>query len=66
MMEGIDALLFDLQDVGTRVYTFIYTMAYCMEACLRYGKKMIVLDRPNPITENRLKGICWILRIGHL
>ncbi len=49
MMSHIDVLLYDLQDVGTRVYTFIYTMAYCMEACARFGKRFIVLDRPNPV-----------------
>lgn len=56
MMEGIDVLLFDLQDVGTRVYTFIHTMAYCMEACTEYEKKMVVLDRPNPIGGVHVEG----------
>ncbi len=49
MLSDLDALVFDLQDVGCRVYTFIYTMANSMIACARFGKKMIVLDRPNPI-----------------
>ena len=49
MLSGLDALVFDLQDVGGRVYTFIYTMANSMIACAKYGKKMFVLDRPNPI-----------------
>jgi len=49
MLLGIDALVFDLQDVGVRVYTFIYTMANAMRACAKFGKKMFVLDRPNPI-----------------
>lgn len=49
MLENIDILLIDIQDVGTRVYTFIYTMSYCMEAAAKYGKKIVVLDRPNPI-----------------
>jgi uncharacterized protein YbbC (DUF1343 family) len=49
MLSGLDALVFDLQDVGGRVYTFIYTMANSMIACAKNGKKMIVLDRPNPI-----------------
>jgi len=49
MLLSIDALVFDLQDVGGRVYTFIYTMANAMEACAKFGKKMFVLDRPNPI-----------------
>ncbi|MEO6589465.1 MAG: DUF1343 domain-containing protein [Pyrinomonadaceae bacterium] len=49
MLSGLDALVFDLQDVGGRVYTFVYTMANSMIACAKYGKKMFVLDRPNPI-----------------
>lgn len=49
MLADLDALLFDIQDVGTRYYTFIYTMAYVMQAGAEYGKKVIVLDRPNPI-----------------
>ena len=56
MMDDIDVLIFDLQDVGTRVYTFIYTMAYCMEACAEQGKPLIVLDRPNPINGTRIEG----------
>ncbi len=49
MFDPIDILLVDLQDVGTRVYTFIYTLAYCMEAARQWDKKVVVLDRPNPI-----------------
>jgi uncharacterized protein YbbC (DUF1343 family) len=49
MLEPIDALVFDLQDVGSRYYTFIYTMLHAMQACAAYGKTMVVLDRPNPI-----------------
>jgi uncharacterized protein YbbC (DUF1343 family) len=49
MIRDLDVLLFDLQDVGTRVYTFIWTMAYCMQACARWGRRFVVLDRPNPI-----------------
>jgi uncharacterized protein YbbC (DUF1343 family) len=49
MLEPIDALVFDLQDVGSRYYTFIYTMLHALEACAAHGKTMIVLDRPNPI-----------------
>jgi uncharacterized protein YbbC (DUF1343 family) len=56
MLQDIEVLLFDLQDVGTRVYTFIHTMAYCMQACALYGKRMIVLDRPNPINGRRIEG----------
>ncbi|MEJ2203202.1 MAG: DUF1343 domain-containing protein [Gemmatimonadota bacterium] len=49
MLEGLDAVLFDLQDVGVRVYTFIWTMALCMEACAEAGVRFVVLDRPNPV-----------------
>lgn len=50
MLENVDVIVFDLQDIGTRYYTFIYTMAYVMEACAEYGKHFVVLDRPNPIS----------------
>jgi uncharacterized protein YbbC (DUF1343 family) len=56
MMKDLDLLICDLQDAGTRVYTFINTMAYCMEACTAYGKQMIVLDRPNPINGRQVEG----------
>jgi uncharacterized protein YbbC (DUF1343 family) len=56
MLADIDVLVYDLQDVGTRVYTFINTMAYCMEACAQYGKRMLVLDRPNPINGFQVEG----------
>ncbi len=49
MLTGLDTLLIDLVDVGTRVYTFIYTLAYCLEAAAEFGKRVIVFDRPNPI-----------------
>lgn len=50
MLDGLDAVLFDLQDVGVRVYTFVWTMLLAMEACRDAGVKFVVLDRPNPIT----------------
>ena len=56
MMAPIDILLVDLQDVGTRVYTFIYTLSHCMEAARQYGKKIIVMDRPNPVGGLRVEG----------
>ena len=49
MLDGVDVLVFDLQDVGVRVYTFIWTMTLAMEACRDAGVKFVVLDRPNPI-----------------
>ena len=56
MMDLIDVMLVDLQDVGTRVYTFVYTLSHCMEAAQQYGKKIIVLDRPNPLGGLRVEG----------
>ncbi len=56
MFENIDVILIDLVDVGTRVYTFMYTMAYCMKAAVQYGKKVVVLDRPNPIGGEKIEG----------
>jgi uncharacterized protein YbbC (DUF1343 family) len=55
MLRGLDVLVIDLQDVGTRVYTFIYTMANCMRAAARHGLPVIVCDRPNPIGD-RIEG----------
>lgn len=63
MLENLDALVFDLQDVGCRVYTFIYTMANAMRACAKYGKKFYVLDRPNPIGGIKVEGN--LLEKGH-
>lgn len=56
MMEQVDIIVFDIQDIGARYYTYIYTMAYMMEACARTGKRMIVLDRPNPIGGVEVEG----------
>ena len=56
MLEMIDILLIDLQDVGTRVYTFASTMLGCLKAAARDGKKVIVLDRPNPLGGDLVEG----------
>jgi uncharacterized protein YbbC (DUF1343 family) len=56
MVEGVDALVFDVQDVGSRYYTFIYTMLHALEACTRHRKRLIVLDRPNPLGGVALDG----------
>ncbi|AIF44212.1 exo-beta-N-acetylmuramidase NamZ domain-containing protein [Virgibacillus sp. SK37] len=56
MLEGIDVLLFDIQDVGTRFYTYIYTMAYAMEAAQENDIPFIVLDRPNPLGGHKVEG----------
>jgi uncharacterized protein YbbC (DUF1343 family) len=49
MLRGLDVLVIDLQDVGTRIYTYIHTMANCLRAARKHGIKTIVCDRPNPI-----------------
>lgn len=56
MLEGIDVLLFDIQDVGDRAYTYISTLAYVMQAAARYNKAVWVLDRPNPIGGSIIEG----------
>jgi len=48
-LADIDILAFDIQDVGSRFYTYLYTMAYAMEACAENGKTCVVFDRPNPL-----------------
>jgi len=58
MMAHIDTLIIDIQDVGTRVYTFIYTLSYCMEAAKKAGKTIVILDRPNPISGRQVEGNC--------
>lgn len=49
MLADIDTLVIDLQDVGTRVYTFVWTVVKCMEACARSRTQIVLLDRPNPL-----------------
>ncbi len=56
MLRGLDALVFDLQDVGCRSYTYLSTMARCMEAAGENNLEFIVLDRPNPLGGNRVEG----------
>jgi uncharacterized protein YbbC (DUF1343 family) len=48
MLQNLDVLLFDIQDVGVRFYTYISTLHYVMDACAEYDKSLLVLDRPNP------------------
>jgi uncharacterized protein YbbC (DUF1343 family) len=55
-LEGIDVLVFDIQDVGARPYTYMSTLAYVMESAKQYGKEIWVLDRPNPIGGVRVEG----------
>ncbi len=56
MLAGVDSVLVDIQDVGTRVYTFATTVLYLMQACARSGRKVIILDRPNPINGKDVEG----------
>ncbi|HEU4390339.1 MAG TPA: DUF1343 domain-containing protein [Blastocatellia bacterium] len=56
MLSGIDVLVFDIPDVGTRVYTFAYTMALAMQAARDHGTSFVVLDRPNPIGGTAIEG----------
>jgi uncharacterized protein YbbC (DUF1343 family) len=56
MIADIDTFVVDLQDVGCRIYTYTYTMANCMIAAAKFGKKVVVCDRPNPITGVAVEG----------
>ena len=56
MLEGVDLLIFDVQDVGVRFYTYISTLYECMKAAGRLGVPFLVLDRPNPIDATRVEG----------
>jgi uncharacterized protein YbbC (DUF1343 family) len=56
MLRDLDVLVVDLQDVGTRVYTYVYTMANCMRAAARHGVQVVVCDRPNPVGGDDIEG----------
>ena len=56
MLKGIDVLVYDIQDIGVRSYTFISTMGYTMEAAAELGMEYVVLDRPNPLSGFRVEG----------
>jgi len=56
MLENVDTIVFDLQDVGCRIYTFVYTMANCMRAAKKFGKRVVICDRPNPINGVAIEG----------
>lgn len=58
MMDQIDVLIIDLQDVGTRVYTFLSTVSYCLEEAAKTGKTILILDRPNPVNGVQVEGNC--------
>lgn len=57
MLREVDVIVVDLQDVGTRIYTFMYTMANCMRAAKKFGRKVIACDRPNPIGGTEVEGV---------
>ena len=56
MMDEIDLMVYDIQDIGCRSYTYISTMGNLMEACQKYGKELVVLDRPNPLGGKKIEG----------
>ena len=56
MLRDVDVLVFDMQDVGARCYTYVSTMGLCMEAAGEAGKEFVVLDRPNPLGGDRVEG----------
>jgi uncharacterized protein YbbC (DUF1343 family) len=56
MLADVDVLVFDMQDVGARFYTYLYTMSLAMEAAAECGKRFVVLDRPNPINGVQVEG----------
>src|SRR5262245_43909211 len=56
MLRNVDVLVIDLQDVGTRVYTYVYTMANCMRAAARHRVRVVVCDRPNPVNGDAIEG----------
>jgi uncharacterized protein YbbC (DUF1343 family) len=56
MLKDVDVLVYDIQDIGCRSYTFISTMGLAMEACAELGKEFMVLDRPNPVGGNKVEG----------
>jgi uncharacterized protein YbbC (DUF1343 family) len=56
MVEGLDVLVFDIQDIGTRYYTYVWTMAHSMEAAAEHGLDFVVLDRPNPVGGELVQG----------
>jgi uncharacterized protein YbbC (DUF1343 family) len=59
MLANVDVLVYDIQDIGARTYTYISTLNYCQQAAQKYGKTLIVLDRPNPVGGEVVDG--WVL-----
>ncbi|PJN60556.1 hypothetical protein PAEAM_25860 [Paenibacillus sp. GM1FR] len=63
MLAGVDTVLFDIQDVGIRYYTYASTLFHMMDACAEAGKRMLILDRPNPLGGNEVEG--GVLNAGY-
>ena len=59
MLQGIEVMVYDIQDIGVRSYTFISTLGLVMEACAPLGIEVVVLDRPNPLGGNKIEG-CYV------
>jgi uncharacterized protein YbbC (DUF1343 family) len=64
MLQGLECFVVDLQDVGTRIYTFVWTMMACLEACGGAGIPVVVLDRPNPLGGDSVEGPLLDLHYG--
>lgn len=68
MLNDIDVIIIDMQDVGSRYYTFIWTMELCMQACNELGKSVVILDRPNPLggklTEGTILDMAYASFVG--
>ncbi len=64
MLDLIDVLIIDLLDVGTRVYTFTSTLSYCLETAAKLNKRVIVLDRPNPVNGVQIEGNCLTMNMS--
>ena len=64
MLDAFDVLVFDIQDVGARFYTYLYSLSYAMEACARGGKEVVVLDRVNPLGGVKRTGTILDLRFS--
>ena len=58
MLQGLDVVVFDIQDIGVRYYTYISTLTYILEAAAENGIPVLVLDRGNPLGRE-VKGPCW-------
>lgn len=56
MLDSLDVLVYDIQDIGTRIYTYVSTMAFCMRTCASKGIEFVVLDRPNPLNGKDMEG----------